>query len=32
MTPSPFLLEAFTPEELGLDVDPEERVGAIVAR
>jgi DNA helicase-2/ATP-dependent DNA helicase PcrA len=32
VTPSPFLLEAFTPEELGLEADPEERVGAIVAR
>ena len=30
--PSPFLLEAFTSEELGLETVPEERVGAIVAR
>jgi DNA helicase-2/ATP-dependent DNA helicase PcrA len=30
--PSPFLLEAFTPEELGVDPVPEEPVRAIVAR
>ena len=30
--PSPFLLEAFTPEELGLEAAPEEPVRAIVAR
>jgi superfamily I DNA/RNA helicase len=30
--PSPFLLEAFTAEELGLDTRSEDRVRAIVAR
>jgi superfamily I DNA/RNA helicase len=30
--PSPFLLEAFSPEELGLETVPEERDHAIVAR
>jgi len=30
--PSPFLLEAFTPQELGLETVPEDRVGAIVGR
>ncbi len=30
--PSPFLLEAFSPEELGLETVPEERGRAIVAR
>jgi len=30
--PSQFLLEAFSPEELGIDNAPEDRAGAIVAR
>jgi superfamily I DNA/RNA helicase len=30
--PSPFLLEAFTPQELGLETVPEERARAIVGR
>ncbi|MDQ2965104.1 MAG: DNA helicase II, partial [Chloroflexota bacterium] len=30
--PSPFLLEAFSPQELGIEPAPEDRVGGIVAR
>jgi superfamily I DNA/RNA helicase len=30
--PSPFLLEAFSPAELGLDTSPHDRAGAIVGR